>query len=174
MAVCFRISSCGKLLAGSKQWMQAGWVPAVMGSTSAQKTANQMDRYWKKNRQLNRPLSPHLSIYKYDVPMVLSISNRITASAVTIAFYLGPLVYLFGGKDFAGYYAMMQSWGPLGHTLIGTTKFSLAFCFSYHFCASIRHFIWDIGQGYAKLQVYQSGYAMLVVTLLMTAGLMYL
>lgn len=57
------------------------------------------------------------------------------------AMYVGPLVYLAGSKDFAGYVELIKSWGTVGTGLVGATKFSLAFCFSYHLWASVRHLV---------------------------------
>ncbi|XP_052247784.1 succinate dehydrogenase cytochrome b560 subunit, mitochondrial-like [Dreissena polymorpha] len=172
MASALRLGLNNQQLFGRLACLQKCVVPCTSASTSAEKAGTKMDKYWKKNSQRNRPLSPHLSIYKYHIPMMLSISNRITASIVTGAFFAAPMIYLFGTKDFAGYYALLQNSGPLVQSGVTFAKLNLAFCFSFHFWASIRHFVWDTGKGYSTEQLYQTGYALLAATLLTTAGLM--
>ncbi|KAH3717999.1 hypothetical protein DPMN_060796 [Dreissena polymorpha] len=55
------------------------------------------------------------------------------------------MIYLFGTKDFAGYYALLQNSGPLVQSGVTFAKLNLAFCFSFHFWASIRHFVSTLG-----------------------------
>ncbi|KAH3717448.1 hypothetical protein DPMN_060236 [Dreissena polymorpha] len=112
MTSALRLGLNNQQLFGRLACLQKCVVPCTSASTSAEKAGTKMDKYWKKNSQRNRPLSPHLSIYKYHIPMMLSISNRITASIVTGAFFAAPMIYLFGTKDFAGYYALLQNSGP--------------------------------------------------------------
>merc|ERR1711911_53216 len=64
------------------------WRQAMPSSTFAMKTANTNrtkpmmgENFENKNKRLNRPLSPHLSIYKFQANMALSISHRITGLA---------------------------------------------------------------------------------------------
>ncbi|KAH3717486.1 hypothetical protein DPMN_060276 [Dreissena polymorpha] len=61
------------------------------------------------------------------------------------AFFAAPMIYLFGTKDFAGYYALLQNSGPLVQSGVTFAKLNLAFCFSFHFWASIRHFVSTLG-----------------------------
>ncbi|XP_060568000.1 succinate dehydrogenase cytochrome b560 subunit, mitochondrial-like isoform X2 [Ruditapes philippinarum] len=167
MAGSMRLNTVPRLLQASKCFQSC-----IIPASSQTKAADQMEKYWKKNRDRNRPLSPHLTIYKLPVTAVMSISNRITGTILTAVIYGGPIIYLLGSNDFAGYLQMVQSWGPVGTGLINLTKFTLAFSFSYHTIASIRHLAWDMVMGFQLPQIVKTGWAVLFFTLLMTAALM--
>merc|ERR1712137_293794 len=147
---------------------------ASSATTPADKAAKGMEAFWDKNRKLNRPLSPHLTVYKFPLPPVMSITHRITGTVLTGAMYIGPIIYLAGSKDFGGYLTMIEGWGTMGYGLVQFTKFSLALSFSYHFVNGVRHLIWDYAAKLGLDQVYKSGYIVMAITLLVTAGLMML
>ncbi|KAJ7307111.1 hypothetical protein JRQ81_009092 [Phrynocephalus forsythii] len=44
----------------------------------------EMARFWEKNTQSNRPLSPHISIYQWSLPMMMSITHRGTGVAMSL------------------------------------------------------------------------------------------
>ena len=87
----------------------------------------------------------------YVGPMIYSILVSLSAMNVSpmiysilvslSAMYAGPLIYLFGSKDFAGYVELIKESGAVGTGLVGLTKFSLSFCFSYHLWAGMRHLV---------------------------------
>ncbi|XP_045169945.2 succinate dehydrogenase cytochrome b560 subunit, mitochondrial-like [Mercenaria mercenaria] len=167
MAGSMRLNTVPRLLQSSKCF-QSCMLPA----SSQAKAAVQMEKYWKKNRDRNRPLSPHLTVYRMPVTAVMSISNRITGSVLTAFIVGGPIIYMLGSNDYAGCLQAVQNWGSLGTGLINLVKFSLAFTFSYHTIASIRHLAWDMVYGFQLPQIAKTGWAVLFFTLLMTAALM--
>ncbi|XP_034523153.1 succinate dehydrogenase cytochrome b560 subunit, mitochondrial isoform X3 [Ailuropoda melanoleuca] len=59
----------------------------------------------------------------------------------------------------------------LGPSLIYTAKFALVFPLMYHTWNGIRHLVWDLGKGLKIPQLYQSGVAVLVLTVLSSVGL---
>ncbi|XP_021567941.1 succinate dehydrogenase cytochrome b560 subunit, mitochondrial isoform X2 [Carlito syrichta] len=59
----------------------------------------------------------------------------------------------------------------LGPALIHTAKFALVFPLMYHTWNGIRHLMWDLGKGLKIPQLYQSGVAVLVLTVLSSVGL---
>ncbi|KAL4222569.1 hypothetical protein ACF0H5_018608 [Mactra antiquata] len=167
MASCMRLNSVSRLLQTSRCFQTC-----VVPASNQARAAEQMERYWKKNRDQNRPLSPHLTVYKLPMTAVMSISNRITGTILTGVMFVGPIVYLCGTKDFNGYIDMIQSWGSLGVGLVQLAKFSVAFSFSYHVLASIRHLTWDMVLGFGLPQIAKTGYFIVLCTLIMTAALM--
>lgn len=91
-----------------------------------------------------RPMSPHVSIWRWHVTMAGSILHRMTGMAL----YVGALiaaawaVCLGAGPDaYAGFKAVMGS--PLGLFVM----FGLSLSFFYHLAAGVRHLIWDLGYG---------------------------
>ncbi|XP_060762000.1 succinate dehydrogenase cytochrome b560 subunit, mitochondrial isoform X4 [Neoarius graeffei] len=74
---------------------------AVPMGTSAKK---EMDKFWAKNSELNRPLSPHITIYRWSVPMMMSITHRGTGVGLSAG---GPL--MLGSPRRLG---VQHSWPP--------------------------------------------------------------
>ena len=102
----------------------------------------------------DRPLSPHLSIYRFMYTMALSILHRITG--VWMALGLGALVYWLmsaaaGEGEYAHATALMGS--AFGRVLLLT--WLAAFC--YHFVNGLRHLAWDAGLGLERRAARLSG-----------------
>ncbi|HWS40121.1 MAG TPA: succinate dehydrogenase, cytochrome b556 subunit [Arenimonas sp.] len=119
----------------------------------------------------NRPLSPHLQVYRRQITMVMSISHRMTGVALAI----GSLALLWvlvsfsiGAEAFATTQACLKS--PLGQLALLLFSASLM----YHLFNGIRHLFWDMGKGYAISSLYRSGYTVLALTVLSTLGIWYL
>ena len=113
-----------------------------------------------------RPLSPHLGVYKFSYTMSLSILHRITGVAVSVGF-LGFAWWLMalasGPEEYA--LAMRCLTSPLGKLLLA----GFTFGFVYHFCNGIRHLVWDTGRGLERAQARRSGAVVVVAALLLTA-----
>ena len=113
-----------------------------------------------------RPLSPHLQIYKPQITSVLSIMHRITGVALTFGTVLIVLwiTTLSLGENFYQYYMIfIKSWfGNL--ILIGFT-----FALFYHLSNGIRHLFWDFGYGYELNTVFMSGVAVLISAFILTS-----
>jgi succinate dehydrogenase / fumarate reductase, cytochrome b subunit len=118
-----------------------------------------------------RPLSPHLGVYKFAYTMSLSILHRITGCAAAVGFLLFTwwLMALASGPD--SYARAMQALGsPFAKLLL----VGFAFSFIYHFCNGIRHLVWDTGRGLERAQARRSGMLVIVAALLLTALVVWL
>jgi len=109
-----------------------------------------------------RPLSPHLFIYRRAHTMVLSITHRITG--VWLALGLCALVYWLmsaaaGEAEYGRATALLGGW-PLRILMLGWLA---AYC--YHFVNGLRHLGWDAGLGLEKLQARRSAGVVIAVTL---------
>jgi succinate dehydrogenase / fumarate reductase cytochrome b subunit len=117
-----------------------------------------------------RPLSPHLSVYKFTYTMSLSILHRLTGVAASVGFlaFAWWLMALASGP--AAYAAAMRLLStPVAKLLLAGFTFSIV----YHFCNGIRHLVWDTGAGLERAQARRSGAAVIVITLLLTAFLVW-
>jgi succinate dehydrogenase / fumarate reductase cytochrome b subunit len=92
-----------------------------------------------------RPLSPHLSIYKPTLTMTMSIVHRITG----VGLYFGTLLVAWwllaaasSPNAYAGVSSFMGSW--LGRLIL----FGYTWALIHHMLGGIRHFIWDTGRGF--------------------------
>jgi succinate dehydrogenase / fumarate reductase cytochrome b subunit len=117
--------------------------------------------------KVNRPTSPHLSIYKPQITSVLSITHRMSG----IALYAGALAMVawlslaaYAPAHYAKWYVCASSWG--GRLLL--LGWMLAFYF--HLANGIRHLFWDMGRGYSLPAANRSGWMVILFTLAATAG----
>jgi len=117
------------------------------------------------NRPSNRPLSPHLQVYRWQLTSVLSILHRATGIALSVgALYLAVWVMYAAGSS-RGYAVFQEFNGSiLGRILLGGWLFS-AF---YHLCNGIRHLFWDAGYGFELKDAYRSGWIVVAVSLVAT------
>lgn len=124
--------------------------------------------------EAQRPLSPHLQIYKPQLTSVLSISHRATGIALSIGTLF--LVWWFiaaasSDSAFATAQSFFGSWLGL-LLLLGWTL-----SFFFHLCNGIRHLCWDAGWGFDLRTTYASGWTVVAVSIALTliafiAGLM--
>ena len=101
-----------------------------------------------------RPLSPHLQIYRWYLTMALSIAHRASGAVLTGGLFLLAiwLMALAGGEDsFATMRAIMDN--PVGWLVL----FVLTFALFFHTLNGIRHLAWDFGIGFDKDTARQSG-----------------
>ena len=113
----------------------------------------------------NRPLSPHLTIYRPQYTAVLSILHRITGVALTLGAVL--VVWWFvaaatGPEAFATADGLITSWLG-GLVLIGSL-----WALWYHFCNGIRHLVWDTGRGLALDTSWKTGLAAVAASVVLT------
>ncbi len=113
----------------------------------------------------NRPLSPHLQVYKPQLTSVMSITHRATGVALAVGTLL--LVWwiaaaAIGPDAFAQVQAFMGSW--FGLLLL----FGWSVALFYHLGNGIRHLFWDAGYGYNIENAYRSGWAVVAATAVLT------
>jgi len=115
----------------------------------------------------NRPLSPHLGIYRWQITMTMSILHRATGVALAV----GSLMLVWwlvaagiGPDAYDTVHSFLSAW--YGQVLLIGWTFSLF----YHLCNGVRHLAWDAGWGFQIRTFYITGYAVWAVALLLTAG----
>jgi succinate dehydrogenase / fumarate reductase cytochrome b subunit len=113
----------------------------------------------------NRPLSPHLTIYRPQLTSMTSIFVRITGNALLVGALM--VVWWFaaaaaGPEAFATANACITSWfGDL--VLLGSVA-----CLWYHLLGGLRHLIWDLGYGLEVEQAETMGLIMIIASVLLT------
>ncbi|RBP49262.1 succinate dehydrogenase, cytochrome b556 subunit [Arenicella xantha] len=116
--------------------------------------------------QKERPLSPHLQVYKPQLTSMLSILHRGTGVVLTL------------GIPFLVYWLMVLAAGPeayaklepcLSHMLVKLALVGWTFALFYHLCNGIRHLFWDVGRGFEMDTLHKSGWLVLFSAALLTA-----
>jgi len=113
-----------------------------------------------------RPLSPHLTVYRWQIQMVTSIVHRGTGLFLALGTALlcvGLLALASGPEAFAKVSAFSASW--IGLVLLLGWTWSLAF----HLLNGIRHLLQDIGLGYAPHVFVRNGWLVTIGSFVLTA-----
>lgn len=124
-------------------------------------------------QRLNRPVSPHLSIYKPQITWYGSISHRITGLLLSGSFYLFGTAYLvsplFGWHlESASIAAAFAAWPWIAQV---TTKLFFALPFMYHNVNGVRHLIWDNATMLTNQRVNASGWTVVGISALSALAL---
>jgi len=113
----------------------------------------------------NRPLSPHLQVYRPQLTSITSILTRITGNALIIGALLVVWWFIAAAKGpdyFALANGVITSWfGDL--VMLGSV-----WALWYHSLAGIRHLIWDSGRGLEIETAEKLGWAVIIGSLLLT------
>lgn len=113
----------------------------------------------------NRPISPHLQVYKLPLTANLSVLHRGTGIVLSI----GSLLVLYwltaiaaGPEAYATASSILGSW--LGKLVL----FGWTFALFYHLCNGIRHLLWDTGFGFDLPTTYLSNKIVLAASVVLT------
>jgi succinate dehydrogenase / fumarate reductase cytochrome b subunit len=114
-----------------------------------------------------RPLSPHLTIYRWQVTMLASITHRVTG----VGLGLGALVLAWwlvsvsnGPEGYESFMAYADT--PLGLLIL----FGFTWALSFHFLNGIRHLAWDLGYGFEKHTATRTGSLVYVLSVVLALG----
>ena len=112
-----------------------------------------------------RPLSPHLSIYRWPITMTLSILHRATGVGLSVGFIF-LAAWLFDAAAGPEPYSVFLSYANsiLGKLLL----IGLSFAFFFHLANGVRHFVWDVGRGFEIRQAKASAWFVLITAVLLT------
>ena len=114
----------------------------------------------------NRPLSPHLTIYRPQMTSISSIFVRITGNALLVSTLL-LIWWLLAASSSAAAFAVadyvITSW--LGDIVMVLSLWALW----YHTLGGVRHLIWDTGRGLELKTAERMGWMMMIGSLVLTA-----
>lgn len=121
--------------------------------------------------QKERPLSPHLQVYKPQLTSMLSILHRSTGVFLALGTPL-LVIWLYAVASGPEGYASMQS--CLGHWFGQLLLLGWTYALFFHLCNGIRHLFWDVGQGLELETLYTSGKIVMVLSVALTGATWYL
>jgi succinate dehydrogenase / fumarate reductase, cytochrome b subunit len=128
----------------------------------------------------NRPLSPHLGVYKWGPAMLVSILHRITGDGLALVGTLLLLVWLGAAASGAEAYSSFIGylWQQPGATVLSWQNWvgrvllvGLTWAFFQHAASGIRHLLLDTGAGYELTSNRLWSMVVAIVPLLLTAAL---
>lgn len=114
---------------------------------------------------MQRPLSPHLQIYKPQLTSVMSILHRITGvGIVKIMLYVVFFLYaLMAGEECYNTFCNF-----LNHPIISVGIILALACVYYHILNGVRYLFWGFGIGLELKQVYRSGWIIFLSVIALT------
>ena len=113
----------------------------------------------------NRPLSPHLQVYRPQLTSVLSITHRLTGVALAVGTLL-LVWWLVAAASGSEAYATVQTF--LGSIIGRLMLFGWTLALFYHLANGIRHLFWDAGFLLELKGAYASGWLVLLASVVLT------
>lgn len=149
----------------------------MSGMSARQEKAT--EEFFSKNKTLERPLSPHMSLYVFNLSRVphmtimLSLAHRATGIVLTGFAYGLAAMPLLCAHQFPYYVEALQAM-HLSPLLTLPVKAGLAFTLCYHTFNGMRHLANDLGLGFRLKEYYTSGFLVIGLSLASTAALMFM
>jgi succinate dehydrogenase / fumarate reductase cytochrome b subunit len=100
-------------------------------------------------RVKERPLSPHLQVYRLTLTMTMSIVHRITGAGL----YFGMLLlawWLVAAASGPSAYAVFAAF--IGSLIGKLILFGFTWALIHHGLGGIRHLVWDMGHGFGAAE----------------------
>jgi succinate dehydrogenase / fumarate reductase, cytochrome b subunit len=113
----------------------------------------------------NRPLSPHLQVYRPQFTSVLSILHRITGISLAIGTLL-LVWWLIAAAAGPTEFDVVQNF--IGSIVGRILLLAWSFALYYHLCNGIRHLVWDAGKGFELGTAFASGLLVVVAAAVLT------
>ena len=112
-----------------------------------------------------RPLSPHLSIFRWPITMALSILHRVTGVAMAAGLIVYAAWLMAAAGDASAYETLAGLLGSLPGQLL---LVAWTAAFFLHLSNGIRHLVWDTGRGFEKSQATSSGWFVVAAAVVLT------
>jgi len=114
----------------------------------------------------NRPLSPHLQVYRLPLTGLISITHRLTGILLSLGlvFFSSLLAAIAMGE---GPYQSMQAF--MAPWYCQSIYWGFIYALFFHLCHGVRHLIWDIGNSFDKDTLTMFALVEIVVSVLLTA-----
>jgi succinate dehydrogenase / fumarate reductase cytochrome b subunit len=113
----------------------------------------------------DRPISPHLQIYRLPLTGVISITHRLTGVLLSIGliFFVYIVSALAGGVET---YAGMQD--LMANALARGVYWGFIYALFFHLCHGVRHLFWDAGRGFEPATLNRYAWVELAASLALT------
>ena len=116
-------------------------------------------------KKSNRPISPHLQVYRLPLTGIISITHRMTGVMLSV----GLILFVFIISALAGgsaSYAVMQ--GYASFWLVKLIYWGFIYALFFHLCHGVRHLCWDAGKSFKRETLNRYAFIELGVSLILT------
>ncbi|XP_057302578.1 succinate dehydrogenase cytochrome b560 subunit, mitochondrial-like [Hydractinia symbiolongicarpus] len=149
-------------------------LPLSTSASSSQEITRKMlpnEGFWDKNERMKRPMSPHLTIYKFELPALLSGSHRATGFALSGVIALVGVGSLVLPGNPSSYIEVIRAF-DLPTWFLASGKLLLIWPVVYHTFNGVRHLAWDTGRGYDMKTLYKTGYFVVGTSIVTALGIL--
>lgn len=116
-------------------------------------------------KRVERPLSPHLTIYRPQLTSMTSILTRITGNALIVTIFI-IVWWLLAAASGPEYFAVANGFAT---SIVGNIIFTLSLLgIWYHYLAGIRHLIFDAGRGLDIATAEKLGWVCIIGSVVLT------
>ena len=125
----------------------------------------------KKTPANQRPTSPHLQIYSWNISSFTSILHRLTGvglyfSILAISWYIVYYTYQINiSESSESCDCPMQN---ILNYIFAIASGFVTFALYFHFCNGIRHLFWDIGKGFNKETAATNGFLVIISAIILS------
>lgn len=109
----------------------------------------------------NRPMSPHLDVYRWRITMLTSILHRASGAFVSLGLFILviklTMIAINGPESFSSSGMLMNAFWFLWSMAI-----------YYHLCNGVRHLVWDAGYGFEVKTAEKSAKIVMASTVVLT------
>ncbi|KAA0146998.1 hypothetical protein FNF29_07625 [Cafeteria roenbergensis] len=145
------------LARGSSVARAAAQAAAAQGGVLARAAAAAQPLREASSAASKRPLSPHLTIYKFTPNMISSTTFRGTGIAMTVGTAAGAIALMATGAQAESAFMVVQE----SMLLKPLVKAAIAFPLTFHFLGGIRHLAWDSLWGFDQPTITSSAWGIL-------------
>ena len=119
----------------------------------------------------NRPLSPHLQVYRLPLTGIISITHRMTRVLLALGLVLFVCAVSAIAAGPASYAAMQDLLGMLPVQII---YWGFVYALIFHLCHGVRHLIWDAGASFNRDTMDRYALYELAVSVVLTVSIFFL
>ena len=113
----------------------------------------------------NRPVSPHLQVYRLPLTGIISITHRMTGVLLSVGLIL--FVYIISAvAGGSATYTDMQAYA--GYWLVKLIYWGFIYALFFHLCHGVRHLCWDAGKSFERETLNLYAFIELSVSLVLT------
>ncbi|HCX14718.1 MAG TPA: succinate dehydrogenase, cytochrome b556 subunit [Rhodospirillaceae bacterium] len=119
----------------------------------------------QRSKLADRPLSPHLQVYRLPLTALTSIFHRITGVGLSLGMIL-LVVWLVAAAFGSGAYGIATEFitSPIGYLLL----FGFSVALFFHLCNGIRHLFWDVGMNFEIEETKRSNVLVILFSIVLT------
>jgi succinate dehydrogenase / fumarate reductase cytochrome b subunit len=158
-----------------RRWLPAAILPVASSPVRTNRAASpKKDEPLATQRSAARPISPHLTIWKWGPHMLVSILHRATGDgmavvgSILLVWWLAALAA--GDAAYAQFIGLFTVSSGAPNIVGYVVGIGLTFCLFQHMASGIRHFVLDTGAGYELKSNRRGAQATIVVSVILTAA----